>query len=476
MRDRIRLRLNGNTVDVGSVAPHLTVLNWLRSEGVTSVKEGCAEGDCGSCTIMLGRPGKDGFSWRAACSCILLVPQMDGCAIVTAEGLARADGTPHPAQALMAEGGGTQCGFCSPGFVMALAALARQKERNEETLLDAISGNLCRCTGYRPILEAARALPHVAAAPDESGAAASLLEACSGPLDYAYAGGRFVAPADLESALVFRRDHPEAWILSGGTDLGLRVTKLHEEPKLILSLGRVAGLDRIEERDDGLTIGARTSYSDALPALGRLHPAFAGLIRRIGGAQIRNMGTFGGNLGNASPIGDSMPVLIAFGAEVELAAAGGRFRRVPIEDFITGYRKTVLAPDELIAAIHIPRPHSDTAFFAYKIARRVDQDISAVCAAFRLRLEAGQVVDAVAGFGGVAARPVRGIEFQTALIGKKWDLAAMEAARTAIWNDISPISDFRGSASYRRTVCANLAERLWYEVQGDVPVARLDAL
>jgi len=478
VRHDIRLAVNGRSETVEGVAPHTTLLNWLRARGQTSVKEGCAEGDCGACTVMIGEPKLGGgFDWRASCSCILVVPQLDGRAVVTAEGLRAADGSHHPAQVLMAEGGGTQCGFCSPGFVMALANLARQPERDDETILDAISGNLCRCTGYRPIIEAARALPHFTAPSDEAPLAADLVARTAEAVDYTAVGGRFIAPNDLEAALAARIAHPDAWILAGGTDLGLRITKRHEVPRTLLWLGRIAALREIAETKNGVTIGAGATYEDALPALDRLHPRLATLVRRIGGAQIRSVGTIGGNLGNASPIGDSAPALIALSAEVELAAPGGKRRRVPVEDFFTGYRKTVLKPDELIFAIHIPKPHAGASFHTYKVARRVDQDISAVCAAFRVRVENGKVAEAVSGWGGVAAQPVRARAWEKAMVGKPWTAATVQTAKAMLFaSDVKPISDFRGGAAYRNTVCAGLVERLWHEVSNDVPAASLEAV
>jgi xanthine dehydrogenase small subunit len=477
VRNEVRLVVNGQPETVSGVAPHTTVLNWLRARGLTGTKEGCAEGDCGACTVMVGTPKVEGgFEWTASCSCILVVPQLDGRALTTVEGLRDASGH-HPAQVLMAEGGGTQCGYCTPGFVMALANLSRRPERDDETILDAISGNLCRCTGYRPILEAARALPHVPTPEIEAGEAAQLLAQTKDGLTYTAGGVRFIAPNTIDEAVEAHAEHPEAWILAGGTDLGLRITKRHEVPPALLWLGRIAELKTLSETKTGLSIGAGVTYEDAVPAFNRLHPELGDLVRRIGGAQIRSVGTMGGNLGNASPIGDSMPALIALSAEIEIAGPRGKRRRVAAADFITGYRKTVLEPDELIFAIHIPKPHPEAQFRAYKVARRIDQDISAVCGAFRLRIEGGVVVDAVSGWGGVAARPVSGEAWAAVLLGKPWTFANVEAAKAALLaSDVSPITDFRGAAEYRRTVCAGLAQRFWHETAGDVPVASLEAV
>jgi len=253
-----------------------------------------------------------------------MLPQVDGCAVVTARGWSGPTALPHPAQRALADTHGTQCGFCSPGFAIALAALSRRPERDDETILDAIAGNLCRCTGYQPILQAARALPVTEATPEEAAMAVTLCADCAEPLDYQVESRRFVAPHSLDAFLATLEDHPDAWILSGGTDLGLRVTKRHEEPACVLSLARIPELHEIRRDKTDTTIGAAVSYADALEAVTALAPSFGEMVRRIGAAQIRAMGTFGGNIANASPIGDSLPPLIALGATVETVSHRGR--------------------------------------------------------------------------------------------------------------------------------------------------------
>ena len=479
MRRDIRFFLDGRLRRVDGLAPQTTALDWLRGQGLTAVKEGCAEGDCGACSILFGRPdaSASALEWRAVNSCILMLPQLDGAAIVTAEGLVGANGTPHPAQTALAEAYGTQCGFCSPGFAVSLAALARRPERDEETILDAIAGNLCRCTGYRPIVEAARSLPIVSPAPDEAAVAAKLAAECAEPLDYSAEGKRFVAPNRLDDALRLLGEYPNAWILAGGTDIGLRVTKRREEAECVLSLVRIAELRDVKNDAEMLAIGAAVPYAEALSEIASLAPAFGDLVRRIGAAQIRAQGTMGGNLGNASPIGDSMPALIALGAQVETGSVVGR-RRIPVEAFVTGYRQTALQRGEIILAVHIPRPNPETLLRMYKIARRVDQDISAVSAAFALEIRDGRIAAARAAFGGVAERPLRAETVETALTDREWTLETARAAGTAAAEAVRPINDARGSAEYRRTVCANLLERLWWDTAPDSSAApaTLDAL
>ncbi|MCG8508594.1 MAG: xanthine dehydrogenase small subunit [Rhodospirillales bacterium] len=470
MRTDIRFFLNGRPRRVEDVAPHVTVLDWLRSESLTAAKEGCAEGDCGACSVLLGTPNEsaDGLEWRVVTSCILMLPQLDGLAVVTAEGLGSmsgADDPIHPAQRLLAEKHGTQCGYCSPGFAVALAALSRTRNRDDESIMDMIAGNLCRCTGYRPILDAARELPFIEASPGEAEMARDLIAECSEPLDYRAEGRRFIAPDTIESLLDLLAEMPDAWILSGGTDLGLRLTKHGEEPEFVLSLARVPELHGISRGEGETTIGAAVSYTDALETIAEIAPSFGDMIRRIGAAQIRAMGTIGGNIGTASPIGDTLPPLMALDAEVEIASRTEK-RTVGMDCFITGYRETVLMPGEIIAAIRIPNPPSDRHMRVYKIARRIDQDISAVSAAFSLDLDNGKVTRARIAFGGVADRPLRATAVEDALVGRDWTNETARELAPFVLQSISPMDDARGSADYRRNLCVNLLERFWWETAG----------
>lgn len=459
LRRDIRLHLNGTAVSVSDAPIHTTLLAWLRKRGLTATKEGCAEGDCGACTILLGKATGDGFDYHAVNACLVLLAQADGRSVITAEGLAK----DHPAPTLLAEKHGTQCGFCSPGFTMSLAGLARTTQRDDETILDAISGNLCRCTGYRPIIEAARALPVIDPSASEAVEAAALLATTTGDLDYTSADGqRLYAPTALADALAFLAQYPKAWLWSGGSDLGLRITKRLERPEAVLSLGRIADLQGITETANGLRVGAAVPYGEALPALARLAPGLGALVQRLAAVQIRNIGTLGGNIGTASPIGDSLPPMIALGAILTLASAQGQ-RQVAMEDFITGYRQTVLQPGEVIVAIDFPRPTENAVLHCYKIAKRYDQDISTVSAAFLLTVEGGVITQARIAYGGVAAKPLRAMATEAALIAQPWSLATLRTAGLAVNSDISPMDDVRGSAHYRRTVAANLLERLWHE-------------
>ncbi len=454
----IRILLNGEPCEIRGVPPATTVLDWLRTEkALTGTKEGCAEGDCGACTVALGTPDGGTMRYEAANSCLLAVPQLDGKALITVEGLA--NGGLHPIQRAMIEADASQCGFCTPGIVMALFAfLEGGEEPGIEAIHDALAGNLCRCTGYRPIVDAARE----AARARVDIPAAELPEAGA-----EYRAGRqaFFAPRTLDELVALRQAHPEAPLLAGGTDLGLLFSKERRAFPAVLSVARVAELHRLEIREDGIEIGAAVTYTRALPVLDAEYPGMGELIRRIGSPQIRNLGTVGGNIGNASPIGDTPPWLIAMDATLALRGPGGR-REMPVEDFFLGYRRTDLRPDEVIESVRVPRLWAGQLFRIYKVSKRYDQDISAVIGAYCLTLADGRVSDARIAYGGMAATPKRARAAERALVGRPWDEAAVAAASRAIAEDFQPIDDFRASAAYRATVAANLLRRLHLQTAG----------
>ena len=455
----IRILLNGEPCEIRDVPPATTVLDWLRTEKhLTGTKEGCAEGDCGACTVVLGIPDGDGMRHEAVNSCLMAVPQLAGRALLTVEGLA-GNGRMHPLQRAMVEADASQCGFCTPGIAMALYAFLEGGEEPEvETIHDALAGNLCRCTGYRPIVDAARRAERApAGAP-----AASVPEA--GP-DYEAGAQVFFAPRTLDELVALRAAHPDAAILAGGTDLGLLFSKERRAFDAIISVARVEELCRLELRDDEIEIGAAVTYTRALPVLDAEYPGMGELIRRIGSRQIRNLGTIGGNIGNASPIGDTLPCLIALDATLALRGLDGA-REMPIGDFFLDYRRTDLRPGEVIEAVRVPRLASDRIFRTYKVSKRYDQDISAVIGAYRLTVEDGRVTDARIAYGGMAATPKRAHSAEAALIGETWSEAAVAAAKRAIADDFAPIDDFRAGARYRATVAANLLERLYLQTAG----------
>ena len=437
MNETIRLLINGAPRAVAAgVPPTTTLLDWLRAEGLTGTKEGCAEGDCGACTVVLEAP--DGARLPVnACLCVL--GQLHGRAVRTVEGL----GADHAVPRALAEGDATQCGFCTPGIVM--SAWAHTREGGE--VHEALAGNLCRCTGYRPILDAMAAMADDGAPPPALAPAAS-----------ARFGG-FHLPATLGEALAIRAARPGAWVLMGGTDLGLRFSEHRAQPEEVLCLLNVAEMQGIAASAAGWRIGAAASYRDLL-ALSRTEDVLTPLapyLARLGSRQIRSLGTIAGNLGTASPIGDALPVLIALGAEVELVSLRGT-RRLPVEDFLTGYRRNALAEDELILAVHLPRPPAGAFLAAEKLSRRHDQDISAVSLAACIAFECGVVSAARLAFGGMDARARRCGPAEAALLGRPLDDAALSAAGAAL--DFAPISDWRGSATYRMEAARGLLRRL----------------
>jgi len=459
----IRFVLDGAVESAEPGDPAATVLDHLRyTLRRTGTKEGCAEGDCGACTVLLGERDGEAVEWRAVNACLLFLPMIDGKALKTVESLSRG-GALHPVQQAMADGHGSQCGFCTPGFVMSLYARSIGAAGTEGTpVKDVIAGNLCRCTGYGPILDAGEANPP---GPVDDGETAALLRTIA----RAQAGPGWFAPGTSDELAALLTLHPEARIVAGATDVGLWVTKGLQDLGTIIFIGDVADLKGIEEADDGLTIGASVRYSEAKDALARLHPDLGELVRRIGGLQVRNAGTIGGNIANGSPIGDMPPALIALGAELVLRRGSER-RAIPLEDFFLSYGKQDRQPGEFVESVRIPRPAPDALIRIAKLSKRFDSDISALCGAFAIRIEGGKVAEARIAFGGMAGIPERARLCETALTGKPWTEATVEAAADALMQDYRPLSDLRGSAEYRLAAAANLARGLWLEPESLIDV------
>jgi len=452
----IRFLLDGELAEIDESDPTATVLDYLRyTLRRTGTKEGCAEGDCGACTIVLGERDGDAVRWRTINACILFLPMLDGKAVRTVESLSRG-GTLHPVQQAMADGHGSQCGFCTPGFVMSLYARSIGALGTEGTpVKDVIAGNLCRCTGYGPILAAGEANPPQT--PDDSGIAEQLRAIAP-----ARAGPGWFAPESADALAALLVKHPEARIVAGATDVGLWVTKGLQDLGTIILIGDVGDLKRIEDGPDGLTVGAGVRYTEAKDALAGLHPDLGELVRRIGGLQVRNAGTIGGNIANGSPIGDMPPALIALGAELVLRRGEER-RSMKLESFFLSYGKQDRRPGEFVENVRIPRPAPDTRIRIVKLSKRFDSDISALCGAFAIRVEGGQIAAARIAFGGMAGIPARAPACEAALIGKPWSEATIEAAALALAQDYQPLSDLRGSADYRLAAAANLVRGLWLE-------------
>ncbi len=475
MSDRIRLLLGDRPVEISGIDPTTTVLDWLRGPcGRTGTKEGCAEGDCGACTVVLAEPdGTGGLAYRTVNSCIQFVGTLDGVQLLTVEDLAK-DGQAHPVQQAMVDAHASQCGFCTPGFVMSLFQLYRTYDGplppSRETLDRALGGNLCRCTGYRPILDAAAKMFDGRTPDAGASATANALAGLARDTGLAY-DGRFFAPRDMAELCGVLKEHPDARILSGGTDLGLEVTKAHREIGKIVFLGRVAELRTIEKTQTHLELGAAVTWSEAAGPLVASWPALDELFARFAGPPVRNAGTVGGNIANASPIGDSPPVFVALDADVELAGPSGS-RRLKLADFFLDYRKTALAPGEIVAKVRIPLPAPGLKLAAYKVSKRLDDDISAVCGVFALTIDGDTITGARIAFGGMAAIPKRAEACEAAMVGRLWTLATAEAAAAALARDFAPIGDMRASAAYRAKVAANLLIRFWHESTGSSVATR----
>ncbi len=454
----ITFLLNGESVELRNVSPTATLLDWLRdTRGLTGTKEGCNEGDCGACTVMV----TDARGARALNACILFLPQLDGCAVRTVEGISAPDGTLHPVQQAMIDHHGSQCGFCTPGFVVSMAVAHLNGDTDHD---DALAGNLCRCTGYAPIIRAAQAATDqpVPAWIRDTPPASLVQKYPSGGL-----GGRQppsgAAPETLDDLATAYAARPDATLIAGATDVGLWVTKSLLDLDDVIFLNRCTELQQIEESDDTLRIGAGVTMDRVLHAVKDLHPSYAEMIRRYGSAQVRAAATIGGNIANGSPIGDNPPALIALGATLHLRAGDHR-RDMALEEFFIAYGRQDRAKGEFVEAVTIPR-HAP-GLKVYKLSKRFDQDISAVCGAFNISVENGTVTKARIAFGGMAATPKRATAVETALTGAEWSEKTVRGAMAQMAGDFTPLSDMRASADYRLRAAQNMLLRYWHEDQG----------
>ncbi|WP_249123498.1 MULTISPECIES: xanthine dehydrogenase small subunit [unclassified Bradyrhizobium] len=471
MRPHIRFFFGWDLQEIDRIAPTMTVLDWLRlTKRQLGTKEGCNEGDCGACTVVVVRPDNGRLTYRAVNACIQPVGSLDGCQLLTVEHLKNNDGTLHAVQAAMVEQHGSQCGFCTPGFVMSLFAFSKVSgpAPTDQAIDDALSGNLCRCTGYAPIARAARQACAGNEADRFDRQAAETLSRLEALQDDATVhvgdpSGNFYAPATADALADLLIANPDATIVAGSTDVGLWITKHMRSLPTLVWIGRVRELRVLDDHGGAIDIGAGVTYSDASDLLARHYPDLGELIRRLASTPIRNAGTIGGNIANGSPIGDASPALIALGATLHLRRGAER-RALPLADFFIAYGKQDRRPGEFVERITVPKPASGERFRAYKISKRFDQDISAVLGAFWVRLDGDRIADIRLAFGGMAATPKRAAAAEQALRGQVFDTAAVAAAKAALAQDFSPLTDMRASADYRLRAARNLIERLHLEL------------
>lgn len=486
MKDAISFILNDETVSLKDFGPTETLLDYLRlQKRLTGTKEGCAEGDCGACTVLVGRLMDGSLRYETVNACIRFLGSLHGSHIVTIEHLAGKNGVLHPVQQAMVDYHGSQCGFCTPGFVMSLYGLWLTTEKPSRAEIEkALQGNLCRCTGYEPIIRAAESVtaakPSTLFDPIERDRASIMSRLWAIQMNETITVSkndcRSIIPANLSDFAAAYAAEPKATIVAGSTDVGLWVTKQMRALNTVIFINHLSELQSISLSDGVISIGAGVTYSQAFDTLARHIPAFGRLIDRIGGQQVRNMGTIGGNIANGSPIGDTPPPLIALGATLTLRSASGS-RTLPLETFFIEYGKQDRFSGEFVEKIEVPLPASDSHFAIYKISKRRDEDISALCAAYRLTVsEDGDVEDIRIAFGGMAGTPKRATALENALKGKAWGQETIDAARDAIDDDFQPLSDWRATAEYRILTAKNLLTRFFLETSGTPQEIRRFAL
>ena len=472
VRDTLSFILNGEVQRINHIAGDVPVLSWLRqTQRLTGSKEGCAEGDCGACTAVIVKKGADGrLVFRAVNSCILLMGMVEGSALITIEGITDPKGGLHPCQQAMVEYHGSQCGFCTPGFVMSLyAAWCNGNGLDEASIDQTLAGNLCRCTGYRPIIDAGLSLNNMAMPEWETAryqALAQMIDDISHNeiVDISAQNKRFTIPHSASDFARYVADYSDAVIVSGATDIGLWITKQHRQMEHMIWTGNVPEFSQIIELDGMLVVPPAITHQQLLPIVAERWPAIASLLARFGSEQVRNSGTVCGNIANGSPIGDMPPALIALNASVQLRH-GSAERIVPLETFFIEYGRQDRQKGDFVSAILIPLDEAPN-LRCYKLSKRFDQDISAVMMAANIYVDNGIITEAVFAFGGMAAIPKRAHAIEQALIGQRCELACFEAAASLLADNFSPIADMRGSAEYRRQAAQNLVIKYGLEMNG----------
>ena len=467
----ITFLLNQTLKRESNLSPNMTVLNYLRTEiKKTGTKEGCGSGDCGACTVVLGELVDGKLEYRSVNSCLTFVSSLHGKQLITVEDLQNKSSL-HPVQKALVDFHGSQCGYCTPGFIMSMFALSKNKPNaDKEDVMESLAGNLCRCTGYRPIVDAALSLSSDKPLLDqfaelEQQTIAKLEKIDRKTLPMVQGNLTSFSPTNTAELADLYLRHPKAKLVAGGTDLALEVTQFHREIETLINVTGVADMKTITETEQDIVIGANMPISDCYSTLAKYYPDFGQLLHRFASLQVRNQGTIGGNVANASPIGDTPPLLIALNARITLRK-GEKTRTLPIDGYFINYKVTAQQESEFIEKIFIPKPLDPNAkFSAYKLSKRLDDDISAVCGAFNLTIENDVVTDARVAFGGMAAIPKRAALCEKALIGKAWNKQTAEEAMLAMDQDFEPLSDFRASKEYRSKTACNMLMRFFLEQQ-----------
>ncbi|PPR47453.1 MAG: 6-hydroxypseudooxynicotine dehydrogenase complex subunit beta [Alphaproteobacteria bacterium MarineAlpha5_Bin9] len=470
MSSKIKFVYNNNIIELENIDPNETLLNFIRNNlKKTGTKEGCAEGGCGACTVVLGTLKNNKILYQVVNSCIIFVPMIHGKQLIIVEDLESKKDL-HPVQKAMIKHNGSQCGFCTPGFVMSLFSMYKNNNNYTEKIIkDSISGNLCRCTGYKPIINAGKELNNYFK-PDKFEINKKIdielikkIQNEKKPIKINYNNKLYFSPLSIKELLLIIKNNPNAKLINGGTDLALTVTKSRKDLNSLIYLGNIKELNYIKENQNNIEIGSSTPLIEIEKFISKYYSDFSEILKRYGSYQIRNIATIGGNLGTASPIGDTLPILLSLNALI-ITQKNNISRKILIKDFFTGYRKTKLKKNEFIKAIIIPKNKSYI-FRAYKISKRYDDDISSVCMGINLNLERNIIRNIIIAYGGMSEKPKRATNCEKYLNNKNFDKETIIKSQKELLKDFNPINDMRASSEYRKNIAKNLLLKFFFEIK-----------